>query len=316
MPFYNNLDTVDAALKSVKKCGYGNCEVIVINDGSEQDPSGIVKKYKKARLVYKENGGLGSARNRGIEEAKGKYLLFLDSDDTLYFGGLNALVDLAEKNGLQVAAGRTRRVEADSGKFKYWRKEIYSENYINEMSQRHLMFADTLSTAKIYRADLFKDGDHRFDKGLFEDIPFIADIYSTVDRIGITKNTVQNWMIYGLGTSITTRLTIENVRERIRRLDQVFEKRSEEHRKYYAAQFINNQIVYCVNGFRKQSADERHEIYDKLRHSMLMREKYIDKELITKSDNMMLADAILRDDYDEFETYALAFSDKYYDIRG
>lgn len=315
MPFYNNENTLNAALKSVKRCGYGNYEIIVINDGSGQNPKEIISRYRKVKYVYKENGGLGSARNRGIEEAAGKYVIFLDSDDTLYPGGLNALVDIAESENLQLAAGRTRRVEADSGKYKYWRKEIYSETYVNNMSERHRLLADTLSTAKIYRADLFEEGRHRFDKGLFEDIPFIADMYSEVDRIGVVVNTVQNWMVYGVDTSITTRLTKENVMDRLKRLDQVFERQKEEFRYCYTVQFVNNQIVYCINGFRRLCEADRKEIYQRIKKCLEMRQQYISKDMFKDEDRRSLTQLMLDDDYDGFEKKALEFSDIYFEVR-
>ena len=67
---------LDNALKSVVESGYSNYEILVINDGSEENPEKICKKYKNVRYFYKENEGLGLTRNFGIDHAKGKYAFF------------------------------------------------------------------------------------------------------------------------------------------------------------------------------------------------------------------------------------------------
>lgn len=70
-------DAIESALNQTVKC-----EVIVVNDGSPDNTSEVAKKYP-VRLVEKKNGGLSSARNYGIKEAKGEYILCLDSDDKI-----------------------------------------------------------------------------------------------------------------------------------------------------------------------------------------------------------------------------------------
>jgi glycosyltransferase involved in cell wall biosynthesis len=70
-------------------------EVIVVNDGSTDNGPAIVEeycnKYPQIRLIHQPNGGVGSARNRGMEEAEGEYVYFVDADDWLLEGGLGIL---------------------------------------------------------------------------------------------------------------------------------------------------------------------------------------------------------------------------------
>lgn len=81
IPCYNQAqwlgEAIESALNQTVKC-----EVIVVNDGSPDNTSEVAKKYP-VKLIEKENGGLSSARNRGIKEAKGEYILTLDSDDKI-----------------------------------------------------------------------------------------------------------------------------------------------------------------------------------------------------------------------------------------
>ncbi|WP_281298288.1 glycosyltransferase family 2 protein [Flavobacterium limnophilum] len=87
VPCYNQAQFLDDALQSVLAQTYTNWECIIVNDGSPDDTEEVAKRWlaKDARFqyVYKENGGLSSARNAGLDFAKGAYIQFLDSDDYL-----------------------------------------------------------------------------------------------------------------------------------------------------------------------------------------------------------------------------------------
>lgn len=81
IPFYRELGWLLEALESVYNQSYKNFEVILINDGSQEDISIVKIKYSSVIILKIENSGPGKARNTGIELAKGKYIAFLDSDD-------------------------------------------------------------------------------------------------------------------------------------------------------------------------------------------------------------------------------------------
>ncbi|MGB5417239.1 glycosyltransferase family 2 protein [Algibacter sp.] len=87
IPCYNQAQFLDEALHSVYKQNYANWECIIVNDGSVDDTKAIAEawanKDKRFIYIYKQNGGLSSARNVGIRESKGDYIQFLDSDDYL-----------------------------------------------------------------------------------------------------------------------------------------------------------------------------------------------------------------------------------------
>ena len=87
VPCYNQAQYLNEALQSVLDQSYINWECIIVNDGSPDNTEEVAKKWvdKDARFIYwyKENGGVSSARNFGIEKATGAYIQFLDSDDVL-----------------------------------------------------------------------------------------------------------------------------------------------------------------------------------------------------------------------------------------
>ena len=112
IPVYNVEEYLDKCLKSIKEQTYKNFEVIIVNDGTKDNSQKIIDKYEKLDKRFKgyikENGGLSSARNYGLQYIKGDYILFIDSDDYIAKDLLNELnktltekqVDLVRFNAL------------------------------------------------------------------------------------------------------------------------------------------------------------------------------------------------------------------------
>ena len=88
IPVYNTEKYVEKCLESLAKQEMQDFEVIIVNDGSTDNSENVIKNYMQSsklniKYLEKENGGLASARNYGVEKASGKYISFLDSDDYL-----------------------------------------------------------------------------------------------------------------------------------------------------------------------------------------------------------------------------------------
>ena len=100
IPVYNTERYVAATLESVLAQSYRNLEIIVVIDGSTDSSHDICRTFEDARIRYvvQENQGLAAARNSGIREARGKYITFLDSDDTWYPEKVARHVEALEKD--------------------------------------------------------------------------------------------------------------------------------------------------------------------------------------------------------------------------
>ena len=95
IPTYNRAGLVGKAIESVLKQSYGNYEVIVVDDGSADDTKTFMQEnYPQVRYIYKDNGGAASARNKGIAEARGELVAFLDADDAWYEKKLEKQVEV------------------------------------------------------------------------------------------------------------------------------------------------------------------------------------------------------------------------------
>jgi glycosyltransferase involved in cell wall biosynthesis len=100
IPTYNRSRLVKEAIESVLSQTYTNFEILVIDDGSIDDTGEEVKKIKDSRIryFYKQNGGIASARNAGVDNSKGKYIALLDSDDLYTEKYLEIMTGRLEEN--------------------------------------------------------------------------------------------------------------------------------------------------------------------------------------------------------------------------
>lgn len=101
VPCYNSEITLEETLNSISTQKFEAWEAIIINDGSTDQTESIALKWvaidSRFRYFYKENAGLGKARNFGIENAKGEFLLPLDSDNLIEYGFVSEAVEILEK---------------------------------------------------------------------------------------------------------------------------------------------------------------------------------------------------------------------------
>ena len=104
VPMYNCQETIDKCIHSVQTQTVENWELLLIDDGSKDNTFSICKRYatsdERIVVLHKENGGPSSARNYGIDNAKGKYLLFLDSDDSYDGDYLFKLLEIINKESI------------------------------------------------------------------------------------------------------------------------------------------------------------------------------------------------------------------------
>lgn len=105
-PAYNAGEFIIEMLESVQRQSFRDYEHIIIDDGSTDTTAKITKEYAKAdkRIIYvkQKNQGPSTARNMGIERAKGEFITFLDADDTYARGTLKTLVEKAEETGADI----------------------------------------------------------------------------------------------------------------------------------------------------------------------------------------------------------------------
>src|SRR5215218_7389004 len=118
IPCYNQAHFLDEAIESVLSQSYTNFEVIVVDDGSEDETARVASGYAledpRVCLIRQQNRGLAGARNRGLAEARGEYVVFLDSDDRLLGDALAVGVrELESHPRCAFVSGQFRGIAAD-----------------------------------------------------------------------------------------------------------------------------------------------------------------------------------------------------------
>ena len=187
IPIYKVEAYLPACLDSVLLPGREDYEIIAVDDGSPDRSGAIAEEYAGrypglVRVIHQENGGLGAARNTGIDAARGEVLLFLDSDDTLAPGALTEMLeelrhpcDILIFDYLCVSeTGRTLNYQTGcqrEGSFRF-------ENC------RQLLFELPSACNKLWRRSLFTEGDVRFPPRLwFEDLATSPRLYLRAETI-------------------------------------------------------------------------------------------------------------------------------------
>lgn len=109
MPVYNAEKYLDEAIQSILTQTYKNFEFIIINDGSSDNSLKIIEKYKnedeRIVLISRENKGLITSLNAGIEYARGKYIARMDADDISLSQRFEKQIELMEKENLDICGG-------------------------------------------------------------------------------------------------------------------------------------------------------------------------------------------------------------------
>lgn len=170
VPIFNGENKIENCLNSIRKQNYNNLEIIVIDDGSTDSTfeicNMIAKEDERVKVYYKENGGVSSARNTGIEKASGKYLMFIDGDDIIDSDFVNRFMqkkELIDRNIVVIS-----RIDTYvNGKLIHRMVDnlledakIYNSNKLVDIWNSHLWNSPV---NKIYLTDVLKQNKIRFD---------------------------------------------------------------------------------------------------------------------------------------------------------
>ncbi len=268
IPVYNVEDYLDQCVESVLSQTYRDFELILVDDGSP-DRSGAMcdrwaEKDARVTVIHKKNGGLSSARNRGIEQASGDYLLFLDSDD--YW-----ITDQA----LQTMAQRLSRTRADvlifniQKEYEGVREKPYFPETLTmpekQSAEESVEFVarNGLWTAcawnKVISKRLFSNGQLFFREGITsEDIDWCVRVALAAERFDYLGLSVVNYR--QRVNSITGSVSVKkvdclygNIQECVRLLEQAKAEKAGLLRGYVAYQY--GTFVFNIAGL--PASDDR-----------------------------------------------------------
>lgn len=179
IPLYNKGAHVKRAIDSVLSQAYQQFEIIIVDDGSMDDSASYVNGYSDSRIkyYYKVNGGVSSARNYGIEKAIGEWIIFLDADDEMLCGTLNAFaqsISVHPKAKMHVT-GQDNRYEGNGLLHKFVNKFFgrYHQTRYPLFIHWLRLFFPCPGTVCILKDHIFERGLFRTNISFYEDIDFM-----------------------------------------------------------------------------------------------------------------------------------------------
>ena len=209
VPVYNAQDYLSKCIDSLLNQNYDDFELILVNDGSKDNSGQICDEYAKAdnriKVIHKENGGVSSARNCGLDKACGKYIMFCDSDDFVKEEFCTPLINLAnEDEDCLVFAGITELwddkekdnlcPEFPEGESITLKNKEFCDLFVklNLNSQFTLM---NMPYNKLFSRSIIEKNQLRFDKNINYNEDFIFNLLylEKVSAVKIYNKSIYNY---------------------------------------------------------------------------------------------------------------------------
>lgn len=206
MPVFNTEEYLETAILSVLMQTYKNFELICIDDCSTDSSLDILEKFSAldSRIIIVKNNsnrGLSYNRNKGIDIAKGEYVLFLDSDDWLSFNTLEKLYSVAKPNNLDMLMFKFITYWEDLNTFSI--EPFYDMKFMDKFNEKLFNHYDLEPNSlfdipgaacnKLYSKDFLVKTDFKFPEGLiFEDTAIFFQNMINADRISLVDEYLYN----------------------------------------------------------------------------------------------------------------------------
>lgn len=289
IPVYNVEEYLGKCLESVMAQTLNNIEIICVNDGSTDGSAEILEKYalldKRIKIVTKENGGLPSARNAGLEVAKGKYIGFVDSDDYIEPKMYEILVENAEKNNSDVVICGAN-IFPETPRADQWLYDTLSPWYRHyDKFNSDVLFKMVDTTPFLWRTIISKRliDSHNFrldeDIVLGEDKAFQCKVYPYAKGITVIPDKLYNYywcrpgslMAENAYNNITVKVK-KHVKLVISIADYIVKSELKREEKKLALKnyfdwsipFIYSDYIYCARNDKIAFAKELMECFDKV----------------------------------------------------
>lgn len=213
-PVYKVEKYLGKCIDSILNQSFKDFELIIVDDGSPDSCGKIADEYEKidsrVKVIHKENGGAPSARNAGIEIAKGEYFYFPDSDDWLDPEYLQELVVLAEKTHAELVISGFTMEYYEQGKNQRYQVSVNEKLLNNPEEVRYGLheYFDNMMMAvpwnKLYSASYIRDKDLRFPNLKWDDLHFNMDVIMDINRVAVSSSSGYHFFRSRAGSETTT----------------------------------------------------------------------------------------------------------------
>lgn len=202
VPVYNVEKYLSKCLDSIYGQAFKDFEVIIVNDGSTDGSLAIAQEYfekykDNTKLISQKNGGLSAARNTGLGVASGKYILFVDTDDTINVVMLEKMYSLAEENDSDLVMCAFRSVDEDGKELsKHYENALKCGEKYNLASKKELLLCQNAAWNKLYKRSVIQDNNLSFTEGVwYEDLRFTKKYMFYAQNVVYTDELLYNYLI-------------------------------------------------------------------------------------------------------------------------
>lgn len=212
VPMYNIENEVEACIESILAQTYNNFELIIVNDGSDDNTLKLAQKYDDERIkIYTtENKGLGEARNFGFSKSKGDFVCFIDGDDTIEVHYLANLTKWAKK-GYDIVVCDYNLVFTNKNGLNPLKKianKMVSPKRFKGVNNRLVLNYRYLAWNKLYKRELLED--FSWGSGAHEDIAAIKILFDE-PNIKYIQDKLYNY--YKRSDSLSTSTSVEKLND-------------------------------------------------------------------------------------------------------
>ncbi len=185
IPIYNLEDYIENCLNSVVKQTYRELEILCIDDGSTDKSAEKIKAFaerdSRVKYLYQENAGVSAARNKGLDEATGEYVMFVDGDDYIHFQAVEILLAVALKSDCDIACSLYKTVSDtdDDTKMQKISEYNFSEIDYSQMFTAGRFEQDPIGTriwGKLYKRNIAASVKFPLEIYIAEDVFYIIKL--------------------------------------------------------------------------------------------------------------------------------------------
>lgn len=268
VPAFNIENYISRCLDSLINQYYKNIEIVVVDDGSEDKTGEIIDSYvqkdSRIKVIHKKNEGVSSARNTGIDIAKGDYIGFVDGDDTVDEEMFEVLIENAVKYNADISHCGYKMVFPSRVDYYYNTEDIIIQN--NYDGLKDLLKADRVEPSlsnKIYKSTLFDDIRLRSDIKYNEDLLANFYLFKKCTKSVFYDKCMYNYMIRK-GSAATKKISKNKILDPILVMEEIKSSLETDTDLYNIVyrRYLNNLIGICRNNECRNNKEFRHYIKD------------------------------------------------------
>lgn len=202
IPVFNAQDVLPAAMDSVFRQNIPDMEIILVNDGSRDGSLRVCESYAQSepciRIINQKNGGPSAARNAGLKLARGRFLSFVDSDDTLVPGAYARMLDAVQASDAQMAIAHFNFIRGSKAIDRGLIQDdvvLSKDAFMGVLAQRPGSSFYSVVWNKLYSRELVGGNGIFFDTACKwgEDFHFNLRCYRYINRVAFVKQSVYNY---------------------------------------------------------------------------------------------------------------------------